>query len=142
MGEDACTMTSPIIEGVDAFTSTVDYPLVVYTTVTDSREMSGCLVGFTTQCSIQPPRFLVCLSKVNHSYFVSEQARAMAIHLLGRDQGDLAELFGSTSGDRLDKFEQCKWRPGRRGPRFSTPVLPGSKEGRSTGGAWGITKPS
>jgi flavin reductase (DIM6/NTAB) family NADH-FMN oxidoreductase RutF len=115
MGKDASTMTSPIIEAVGAFTSTVDYPLVVYTTVTDTGEMSGCLVGFTTQCSIEPPRFLVCLSKLNHSYYVSDSARAMAIHLLGRDQGDLADLFGSTTGDRLDKFEQCQWQPGPTG---------------------------
>ncbi len=108
-------MTTPTDEAVEAFTTTVDYPLVVYTAITDTGEMSGCLVGFTTQCSIQPPRFLICLSKLNHSYFVSERAHAMAIHLLGRDQGDVADLFGSTTGDRLDKFERCQWHPGPSG---------------------------
>ncbi len=112
-------MTGPLAEAVDAFTGTTDYPLVVYTVTAVTGEMSGCLVGFTTQCSIQPPRFLICLSKVNHSYFVAERAHAMAIHLLGADQGDLADLFGSTTGDRLDKFEHCQWHRGPSG----APVL-------------------
>ncbi len=112
-------MTGLLAEAVDAFTGTTDSPLVVYTVTAVTGEMSGCLVGFSTQCSIQPPRFLICLSKVNHSYFVAERAQAMAIHLLGEDQGDLADLFGSTTGDRFDKFEHCQWHPGPSG----APVL-------------------
>jgi flavin reductase (DIM6/NTAB) family NADH-FMN oxidoreductase RutF len=112
-------MTSLLAQAVGAFTATTDYPLVVCTVTAVTGEMSGCLVGFTTQCSIQPPRFLICLSKANHSYCVAERARAMAIHLLGEDQGDLAELFGSTTGDRVDKFEHCQWHPGPSG----APVL-------------------
>jgi flavin reductase (DIM6/NTAB) family NADH-FMN oxidoreductase RutF len=112
-------MTTLLAEAVDAFGATTDYPLVVYTVTAVTGEMSGCLVGFTTKCSIEPPRFLICLSKVNHSYFVAERAHAMAIHLLEEDQGDLADLFGSTTGDRLDKFEHCEWHPGPSG----APVL-------------------
>ena len=29
---------------------------------------SGCLVGFSTQVSIDPPRFLACISKTNHTH--------------------------------------------------------------------------
>jgi flavin reductase (DIM6/NTAB) family NADH-FMN oxidoreductase RutF len=104
---------------VDAFTSQTDYPLLVCTAAADDGERAGCLVGFATQCSITPPRFLVCLSKVNHTFFVSERATALAIHLLGRDQAPLARLFGSTTGDDIDKFAQLAWHPGRTG----APVL-------------------
>src|SRR5688500_11613792 len=40
----------------------LDYPLyIVTTTANDDGERSGCLIGFATQCSIHPPRFLACI---------------------------------------------------------------------------------
>ena len=44
------------------------------TTATDGAQ-AGCLVGFSTQCSIEPPRFGVWLSKLNqfNGDFVSAQ---------------------------------------------------------------------
>ena len=60
---------------VDVFASRVDYSLMVVTTGSREAEMSGCLAGFITKCSIEPPRFfLVCISKVNHTYFVAERS--------------------------------------------------------------------
>lgn len=75
-------------------------------------ERSGCLVGFVTQVSIDPPRLLVCLSIANHTYGVAQLASVLAVHLLGRDQGELAALFGSTTGDEIDKFQHCDWLNG------------------------------
>lgn len=98
----------------DAFTEALDYPMFVVTT-TDGTERSGCLVGFTTQVSIGPPRFLVCLSDKNHTMQVAERAELMAVHLLPGDQHELAELFGGETGDEIDKFERCAWRPGPAG---------------------------
>ncbi len=108
-----------VAAAMDAFTDRVDYPLMVVTVVADDGETSGCLAGFVSQCSIQPPRFGVCVSKVNHTYFVSERSRWLALHLLGRDQVELASLFGETSGDTTDKFGACDWHPGSTG----VPVL-------------------
>jgi flavin reductase (DIM6/NTAB) family NADH-FMN oxidoreductase RutF len=97
-----------------AFTGGLDYPMFVVTT-TDGTESSGCLVGFTTQVSIDPPRFLVCLSVQNHTYGVARAAELLAVHLLGDDQHELAELFGGETGDRTDKLARCRWRPGPGG---------------------------
>jgi flavin reductase (DIM6/NTAB) family NADH-FMN oxidoreductase RutF len=72
-------------------------------------------VGFTTQVSIDPPRFLVCLSVKNHTYEVAMGAGLLAIHVLTPDQRKLAELFGETTGHETDKFAQCSWRPGPHG---------------------------
>ena len=94
----------------DRFTSGLDYPMFVVTV-----PGSGCLVGFTTQCSIDPPRFLVCLSKANHTYRAARNALAMAVHRLGPDDHDLAALFGAETGDEIDKFAHCDWRPGPHG---------------------------
>ena len=96
----------------DALTARLDYPMFVVTAADDSGP-SGCLVGFATQCSIDPYRFMVCLSEANHTCRVAAQASSLAVHLLGADQGALAELFGATTGDEVDKFAACRWRYGR-----------------------------
>jgi flavin reductase (DIM6/NTAB) family NADH-FMN oxidoreductase RutF len=105
-------------EEFDAFAEALDYPMFVVTT-TDGTELSGCLVGFTTQTSIDPPRFLVCLSEKNHTYRVARGAELLAVHVLDDDQHDLAELFGGETGDRTDKFSACSWSAGPGG----VPVL-------------------
>jgi flavin reductase (DIM6/NTAB) family NADH-FMN oxidoreductase RutF len=104
---------------VDAFTDRADAPLVVVTTTGADGERSGCLAGFTTQCSIDPPRFLVCLSRVNHTFGVARWSSVLCLHLLGCDQVVTASLFGEVSGDDLDKFAGVGWHPGVDG----VPVL-------------------
>ena len=100
----------------DAVMAGVDYPVVVVTTVHPrTGEPSGCLAGFVTQCSIHPPLLLVCLSTSNHTYRVARSARSLAVHLLEPDRDDLAALFGAVTGDEVDKFAACQWRPGPDG---------------------------
>jgi flavin reductase (DIM6/NTAB) family NADH-FMN oxidoreductase RutF len=89
----------------------VDYPMVVVTAAAGD-ERDGCLVGFATQASIDPPRLLVCLSDKNRTYRIAVRSDYLAVHYLAEDNGDLAELFGSETGDEVDKFTQCSWRPG------------------------------
>jgi flavin reductase (DIM6/NTAB) family NADH-FMN oxidoreductase RutF len=101
-------------EEFGAFVEGLDYPMVVVTAAADGRR-AGCLVGFTTQVSIDPPRLLVCLSERNHTYGVARDARLLAVHVLEPDQHDLAELFGSSTGDEVDKFARCDWHPGPEG---------------------------
>ncbi|HET8595396.1 MAG TPA: flavin reductase family protein [Intrasporangium sp.] len=98
-------------EEFGAFVDGLDYPMYVVT-VASGGERSGCLVGFTTQVGIAPPRFLVCLSARNHTYSLATGARSLAVHLLGPEQHGLARLFGEETGDELDKFAECRWRPG------------------------------
>jgi flavin reductase (DIM6/NTAB) family NADH-FMN oxidoreductase RutF len=85
------------------------------------EERAGCLVGFTTQCSIHPPRFLVCISDKNRTFGVARRADLLVVHLVPSDATDLAELFGSETGDEIDKFARCGWSPGPGG----APVLAG-----------------
>ena len=105
-------------EGFDGIGAAVDYPMYVVTAAAGG-ERAGCLVGFTTQCSIDPPRFLVCISKANHTFRVAQRASVLAVHLLAADDSATGELFGSETGDEVDKFAPCSWSPGPEG----TPVL-------------------
>ncbi|MCX4878455.1 flavin reductase family protein [Streptomyces sp. NBC_00847] len=99
---------------VDAFTSRLNPDMCVVTAATDA-ERSGCLVGFASQCSIRPVRFVVWLSKANHTYPVACAADCLAVHLLTRDQHELAALFGGRTGDSVDKFARVPWKPGHGG---------------------------
>jgi flavin reductase (DIM6/NTAB) family NADH-FMN oxidoreductase RutF len=98
----------------EALVGDLDYPMFI-ATVGAGDERAGCLVGFATQCSIDPPRFLVCISDKNRTYRVAREAEAMAVHFVPRDADDLAELFGAETGDDVDKFARSGWRPGPGG---------------------------
>lgn len=92
-------------------------------TLAAGGERSGCLMGFATQASLDPPRFLACLSRDNHTFRVAEQAGYAAVHACP-DEPDLAlaRLFGEETGDEIDKFARCEWREGPEGQ----PVLDGA----------------
>ena len=105
-------------DAVHALVSAIDYPMFIVT-VAAGGERAGCLIGFATQCSISPPRFLVCLSNKNRTYRVSQGAEVLVVHLVPAEAEELAELFGSETGDDVDKFSRCDWHPGPEG----TPIL-------------------
>jgi flavin reductase (DIM6/NTAB) family NADH-FMN oxidoreductase RutF len=88
--------------------------MFIVTTVAGG-ERSGCLIGFATQSSIHPPRFLALISDKNRTFRVAREAEALAVHLAPADEPELVELFGSETGDEIDKFERCKWTEGPRG---------------------------
>jgi flavin reductase (DIM6/NTAB) family NADH-FMN oxidoreductase RutF len=94
--------------------SLLDYPMFVVTARTGDAP-AGCLVGFASQVSIHPPRFLVGLSKRNHTYRTAQDASHLVVHVLERRQCELARLFGSETGDETDKFAQCTWHSGPHG---------------------------
>ncbi len=98
----------------DSLVGLLDYPMFVVTTMADGHR-SGCLVGFTSQTSINPPRFLVGLSRRNHTFAVAQDAEYLAVHLLPREELALAELFGEKTGDTEDKFAECAWHSGPQG---------------------------
>jgi flavin reductase (DIM6/NTAB) family NADH-FMN oxidoreductase RutF len=92
----------------------LDYEMFVVTTAA-AGERSGCLVGFSSQVSIHPARFLVCLSVKNHTFRVARDANVLAVHFVTEEAGALAELFGGETGDEVDKFARCAWHPGPEG---------------------------
>jgi flavin reductase (DIM6/NTAB) family NADH-FMN oxidoreductase RutF len=112
-------MPGPHPSAFDCITARLDYPMTIVT-VTDGHERSGCLVGFTTQCSLQPPRYLVGISKANHTHGVALKATTLVVHFPPVEHLDLARLFGEETGDEVDKFAQAAWHPG---PDGQTPVL-------------------
>lgn len=88
--------------------ATLDYPLYVVTTAFQEQP-AGCLVGFATQCSIHPPRFLACISKKNHTFLVALRAPTLAVHIIEEKDKRIADLFGGETGDDVDKFSRVRW---------------------------------
>jgi flavin reductase (DIM6/NTAB) family NADH-FMN oxidoreductase RutF len=91
-----------------------DPPLLIVTV--GGERPDGCVVGFATQASIDPPRLLVCLSVVNATYRRALDADVLAVHLVPRAQLALARLFGEQTADEgVDKLARCGWTPGPGG---------------------------
>jgi flavin reductase (DIM6/NTAB) family NADH-FMN oxidoreductase RutF len=116
MGADG----SPGVAAFQQIAATIDYPMWIVTAA-DGRERSGCLVGFATQCSIDPVRFGVWISKANHTFPIASRTEVLVVHALEDDDMALAQLFGAETGDEIDKFTRCAWSPGPSG----VPVLNG-----------------
>jgi len=100
----------------------LNYPVYIVTTVAND-ERGGCVIGFGTQSSVGPGRFLACLSRSNRTCRLARDASALAMHLVPRERTDLAELFGGETGDEIDKFARCEWSDGPCG----LPILDGCR---------------
>ena len=106
----------------DQLAAHVDSPMHIVTATADG-EHGGCLLGFATQCSIDPVRFLVCLSTANRTFKIASRADTLVVHALYEKDHALASLFGeeTQTDDDVEKFERCDWTPGPGG----APVLDG-----------------
>lgn len=90
-------------------------PAMVVVTAAAGALRGGCLVGFHGQTGIDPVRYAVRLSKANHTYRVALFAEHLAVHALDAGDADIAELFGGSSGDDVDKLARCAWAAGPSG---------------------------
>ena len=89
----------------------LDHPMAIVTTAS-GEVRSGCLIGFHCQCGIEPPRYAIWLSKANHTYRVGGLCETFAVHFPAADDHELAELFGTETGDETDKFARISWTRG------------------------------
>jgi len=114
-------VSEPGVAAFEKLVTLLNYPMFVVTTQANGTP-AGCLVGFASQASIHPPRFLVGLSTQNHTFRVAADATHLAVHVFDREHLDVVELFGSQTGDTINKFDRCSWH---RGPA-QTPILDGA----------------
>ena len=98
----------------DTLMASLDPPMVVVTTAV-AGERAGCLVGFHAQSAIDPQRYCVWLSKANHTYRVALRSTHLAVHFLTEDDFEVAEHFGTLTGEDVDKFEGMDVQPGPDG---------------------------
>ena len=97
-----------------ALVGELEYPMFIVTARAGAEPL-GCLVGFATQASIDPPRFAVCLSHNNRTFRRGREAELLGVHCVPADAEALAALFGGETGDDVDKFARCAWHDGPDG---------------------------
>lgn len=106
------------MKAYDDLVAALDGAMVVVT-AGNGEEVDGCLVGFHSQCSIEPRCHAVWLSVANRTFEIATRATHLVVHLLGDDDRELAEHFGGNTGDEVDKLAGVDWDPGPGG----TPVV-------------------
>jgi flavin reductase (DIM6/NTAB) family NADH-FMN oxidoreductase RutF len=97
-----------------ALVGDLEYPMFIVTARADDEPL-GCLVGFATQTSIDPPRFAVCLSHNNRTFRRGRDSELLGVHCVPQHAEPLAQLFGGQTADTVDKFERCAWHDGPGG---------------------------
>ena len=98
----------------NAIVGSLEYPMFIVT-ARAGEEALGCLVGFATQMSIDPPRFLIGLSHTNRTFRRGGDSQTFAVHAVPEHAAALAELFGGETADEVDKFGRCAWHEGPDG---------------------------
>ena len=76
-------------------------------------------MGFATEVSISPARFLACISRLNATFPVANSADRLAVHAVTETQRDLAELFLRRDRRRCRQVQSL--RVDGRGRRHADP---------------------
>lgn len=98
----------------DEIMASLDAPMAVVTASFEGED-AGCLVGFHSQSSIEPQRGALWMSKANHTTRVALHVDHLGVHFLTADDRDLAEVFGTLTGDEVDKLALVEHHPGTAG---------------------------
>jgi riboflavin biosynthesis pyrimidine reductase/flavin reductase (DIM6/NTAB) family NADH-FMN oxidoreductase RutF len=114
LGDEEKAPGTALVDAFHGIVADLTYPMTIVTAA-DGSDAAGCLVGFSSQSSIDPPRYTVWLSKKNHTYRIAARAEVLTVHFPERGQHDLARDFGSRSGDDVDKFASVATHPGPHG---------------------------
>ena len=117
-----------VASAFSALTSGTDPAMAIVTTAVGD-ERGGCLIGFHAQSSMDPARYCVWLSKANHTYRLALRATHLGVHFLRPADFELAELFGTRTGDEVDKFADVSSEPHESGVPLLT-ALPNRLVGR------------
>jgi flavin reductase (DIM6/NTAB) family NADH-FMN oxidoreductase RutF len=90
-------------------------------TIVTARGRDDEPVGMTaasfSSLSLDPPLVLVCVGRIAQSHDPLVEAPGFAVHMLGEDQADMAELFAIPGADKFGEF------PDERG-LFDAPLVP------------------
>ncbi len=141
-GDDPAHRIAGSTDGPGPFESITDrsrHPMVIATVSSIDGEAAGCLVGFHTRCSVEPARYLVCLSTRNRTFEVASEVDTMVVHHVDAGDVDLARWFGEETGDEVDKFAGVAWSRGPAAPRCSSMSTAGGREGSWRRSRWVIT---
>ena len=82
-------------------------------------QASGFIASWITQASFVPPLVMVAMNPLHYTYDLVTNSKAFAINILRADQAGLVDLFGKSSGRKVDKFAETLYELGSTG----SPIL-------------------
>jgi flavin reductase (DIM6/NTAB) family NADH-FMN oxidoreductase RutF len=81
--------------------------------------VSGFIASWITQVSFVPPLVMVAMNPLHYTYELVTNSNAFAINILRADQAGLVDLFGKSSGRKVEKFAETLFELGSTG----SPIL-------------------
>lgn len=73
-----------------------------------SNKPSGMVCGWNSKVSLNPPLFMVCLSKKGYTHKLIEESGEFIIAVPNKALQKEIEFFGSTHGNEVDKLKESK----------------------------------
>jgi flavin reductase (DIM6/NTAB) family NADH-FMN oxidoreductase RutF len=89
-------------------------PIAIITASYDGS-LSGFIASWITQASFVPPLVLVAVNPLHFTYELIKNSNSFAINILRTDQAELVDLFGKSSGGKVDKFAETMYELGSTG---------------------------
>ncbi|MGZ4864074.1 MAG: flavin reductase family protein [Halobacteriota archaeon] len=89
-------------------------PIAIITASYDGL-VSGFIASWITQVSFVPPLVMVAMNPSHYTYDLVINSNAFAINVLRADQAELVDLFGKSSGRKVDKFGHTLYELGKTG---------------------------
>lgn len=99
----------------------IPYGIYLLTAV-DGDDYAGAGVSWVSQGSFDPPLVVVSVKRDSHSFEVVQRAGAFALHVVGKDQGELANGFFRAVEREGDTLGGVPFAPG---PATGAPILAG-----------------
>jgi flavin reductase (DIM6/NTAB) family NADH-FMN oxidoreductase RutF len=89
---------------IDAFDKFLPESCVFVISIDENSKPSGMIAGWNMKCSVDPPLFAVSLSKKSYTHALIRQSKEFVIAVPNKELEESVLLFGSTHGNKIDKF--------------------------------------
>jgi flavin reductase (DIM6/NTAB) family NADH-FMN oxidoreductase RutF len=76
--------------------------------VDENRKPSGMIAGWNMKCSSEPPMFAISLWKKGYTHKLIQKSKEFVIAVPNKGLQKELEFFGTTHGDKTDKFKETK----------------------------------
>lgn len=86
------------------------YSCVFVISVDKNGKPSGMIAGWNMKCSTKPQLFAVALSKQGYTHKLIHQSKEFVIAVPNKKLEKTIEFFGTTHGNKVDKFKKTKLR--------------------------------
>ena len=107
-------MTEPLFDSGQFRRVCGQFPtgVTAVTAVTPAGVLAALTVNSFTSVSLDPAKVLFCLADSSSSFPALMEAERIAIHILSRDQEDVARRFATSGLTGEERLEGVGWTPG------------------------------